>query len=217
MPFSSWQFRCTTIHFQATPQCCFSAHIHCGSSRLFSLTSMFNAIRIVTTHFQYDAVLSNSIAFHSHSLSLLLRAVPFLRISMLFFSIASPLPTVLALIRSARFCGYAFRVCSTLFNALAFRFRTFPYYSCAHRLCTFSQQFSSLLLSAYALLFSVKPNFSVALPFFSLPSHFKAYLFLRIANQCHYLKIVVGLWLISCQTKAPLPEFRHCPNPLNFP
>ena len=157
MPFSSWQFRCTTIHFQATPLRCFSAHIHCGSSRLFSLTSLFNAIASPNCTFPIPSILSYSIAFHSHSLALLLRAAPFLRISMLFFSIASPLPTVLVLIGSAHFCGYAFRVCSTLFNALAFRFQTFPYYSCAYRLCTFPQQFCSVLLHAYALHISAMP------------------------------------------------------------
>ena len=85
MPFSSWLFRCTTIQFPATPLRCFSMHIHCCSSRLFSLTSLFNAIRIVTTHFQYDAVLRYSIAFHSHSLAHLLRTTPFLHISILFY------------------------------------------------------------------------------------------------------------------------------------
>ena len=158
MPFSSWLFRCTTIQFPATPLRCFSMHIHCCSNWLFSLTSLFNAIRIATTHFQYDAVLSNSIAFHSHSLALLLRAVPFLRISILFFSIASPLPTILALIRSARFHSNSVQrfsvpthyisrlfLCfsnrlfslTSLFNALAFRFQTCPYCSCAYQLGTF--------------------------------------------------------------------------------
>ena len=162
MPFSSWQFRCTTIQFPATPLRCFSMHIHCCSSRLFSLTSLFNAIRIVTTHFQYDAVLSYSIAFHSHSLAHLLSDVLFLRISMLFFSIASPLPTVLVLIGSAHFCGYAFRVCSTLFNAIASRFRTFPYYSFAYPLLTVPQQFYSSLFYAYAFLFLALPFHSFA-------------------------------------------------------
>ncbi len=60
-------------------------------------------------------------------------------------------------------------------------------------------------------------NVTLPSPNRTIPSPFTATLFLRVANQCRYLKIVVGLWLISCQTKAPLPEFLHCPNPLNFP
>lgn len=76
---------------------------------------------------------------------------------------------------------------------------------------------------------SAKPNISAAMHFFSLPSPFKAdqcrYRSVRCisipqpcdSNQYRYLKIVVGLWLISCQKKAPFPELRHCPRPLNRP
>ena len=69
-------------------------------------------LRLITVLFQDQAFLSYSAAFCSHSFAHLLHAVPLLRISKLFFSIASPLPTVLVLIRSARFCCYALLIYS---------------------------------------------------------------------------------------------------------
>ena len=217
----------------------------CHSVQCNSFAKQFFA-----TPLQIYSTLLLCVAFRRISILAQIYSFPCPRCSMPLRHVSGPFPTILALICSARFCGYAFRVCSALVNALAFRFQTCPYCSCAYRLCTFPQQFKSLLLSAYALLSSAKPNISAAMHIISIPSRFKAYqcrhismhrssvsmlnvtlpspnnaipmrfkayLFLRIANQCRYLKIVVGLWLISCQTKAPLPELRHCPNPLNFP
>lgn len=197
-------------------------------------------LRFLTVLFQYEAVLSYSAAFRSHSLAHLLRAAPFLHISVLFFSIASPLPTVLALIRSARFHSSSIQCFSLPTHYISWLCLCFSKPSYAFSFLCYSRQLHA----------SAKPNISAAMHFFSLPSPFeadqchhismrcfsisllnvtspspnnaipmrlKADLFLRVANQCHYLKIVVGLWLISCQTKAPLPELRHCPRPLNRP
>lgn len=200
-------------------------------------------LRILTVLFQYQAFLSYFTAFHSHSLAPLLLALPFLRISVLFFSIASPLPTVLVLIRSARFHNnsvqcysmpshYISLLClclSKLSYAFSFlRFSLLLHTSAKPNISlpnlTFPLQCISFLFHCRSWLINTVTSLCSALLNVTLPSHsnaipmrFKANLFLRIANQCHYLKIVVGLWLISCQTKAPLPELRHCPRPLNLP
>ena len=121
MPFSSWQFRCTTIHFQATPLRCFSMHIHCGSSRLFSLTSLVNALASPDCTFP-----SYSIAFRSHSLAHLLSTTHFLRVSILFCSIASPLTTVLVLIGSARFHSNSIQCLSVPTHYFPLQSLTFP-------------------------------------------------------------------------------------------
>lgn len=140
-------------------------------------------------------------------------------------------------------CSMPLRLTTVLFLYLAFRFycQSSPYCSCAYPLCTFlwlcasphflampmlfhtkqclfiSSLLFAALINAVTSLCSALLNVTLPSPCNAIPLRFSAYLFLRIANQCHYLKIVVGLWLISCQKKAPLPELRHCPNPLNFP
>ena len=91
----------------------FISKLHlCGATLCFSIADHICSfpcprcsmpLRLTTVLFQDHASLSYSAAFCSHSLAYLLLATHFLHISKLFFSIASPLPTVLVLICSARF------------------------------------------------------------------------------------------------------------------
>lgn len=160
------------------------------------------------------------------SMPLRLRTVLFLYQAFLFYCQSSP------------YCSCAYPLCtfpqqfgSVLLHAYALHFLAMPARFLAnpgHSLpmpnLTFPLQCISFLFHCRSWLINAVTSLCSALLNVTLPSHsnaipmrFKANLFLRIANQCHYLKIVAGLWLISCQTKAPLPELRHCPRPLNRP
>lgn len=142
--------------------------------------------------------------------------------------VSRPGPTVLVLIRSARFhgpavqclritfLGYAcalpnvalpFHFFATLGNSIPLPNLTFPLHCISFLFHRISRLINAVAhhCIAFPMLFPAKP-----FPLLSAPFH-------CFAVQCRYLKIVVGLWLISCQTKAPLPELRHCPRPLNRP
>lgn len=142
-------------------------------------------LHIITVLFQYRAVLSYSTAFHSHSLAHLLLAAPLLRISKLFFSIASPLPTVLVLIRSARFCGYALLHISWLCLCLSK-----PSYA-------FSFLRFSLLLHT-----SAKPN--ISLPKLTLPLQCISFLF-----HCRSWQINAVTSLCSALLNVTLPSHSY--------
>lgn len=86
MLFSSWQFRCTTIQFPATPLLCISMLVHCDSFQLIASAVLFYA---------YPLHLSSTLGL---CFTLLIKSMP-LRL------VSRPVPTVLVLIRSARFHG----------------------------------------------------------------------------------------------------------------
>lgn len=195
-PFTSALFCCSTIQFQATPLLCISALFHCGSSLLLSFTSLFNALaphfdsfhchsfsmplRLLTVLFQYQAFLSYFTAFHSHSLAPLLLALPFLRISVLFFSIASPLPTVLVLIRSARFCCYALLICSMPTHYISLLCLSKPSYA-------FSFLRFSLLLHTSAKPNISLPNLTFPLQCISFLFHCRSWLINAVTSLCSAL------------------------------
>lgn len=199
----------SAVHFYACPLLLISAHSLCFALRLYSMP-----LRLLTVLFQYEAVLSYSAAFRSHSLAHLLRAAPFLRISMLFYCQSSP------------YCSCAYPLCtfpqqfhSVLLSACAFPDLALPFHffatlgnSIPLPNLTFPLQCISFLFHRLSRLINAVTDQCVAFPLhcISIPQPCDS-------NQCRYLKIVVGLWLISCQTKAPLPELRHCPRPLNRP
>ena len=150
-------FLCSSVHGSSVAQQFISKLHICGAFLRISIAAHIHSwprcsvpLRLLTVLFQYDAFLSYSAAFRSHSLAHLLRAAPFRLISVLLFSIASPLPAVLVLIRSARFCGYALLICSmpALYISLLCL--------CLSRLCL---AFSSLRFSSQLNTFA-KRNFS---------------------------------------------------------
>lgn len=127
----------------------------CFALRLYSMP-----LRLLTVLFQDQAFLSYSAAFRSHSLAHLLRAVPFLHISALFSSIASPLPTVLALIRSARFQGLAVQCLRITFLGYAYAFLNF----------------------AMPFHFFATLGYSIPLPNLTFPWHCRSFLFHRLSR-----------------------------------
>lgn len=195
MPFSSWQFRCITIQFPATPLLCISMLVHCDSFQLIASTLLFCSIPCPCVSFP--------------DLSLL-----FLRLSALHFSIAVhfiSLPT-----HYISWLCLCFFKPSYTFSFLRFSWPLHAFATLGNSMplpnLTFPLQCISFLFLSHSMLINAVTFHSVAFPLhcISIPQPCDS-------NQCHYLKIVVGLWLISCQTKAPLPELRHCPRPLNRP
>lgn len=182
--------RLSRQHYSVAQQ--FNSKLHlCGAFLRKSIASHFVSfpcprcsmpLRLRTVLFLYRATLSYSTAFHSHSLAHLLRAVPLLRISKHFISIASPLPTVLALICSARFCGYALLYISWLCLG-------------------FSIQSNALSFLRFSLLLhtSAKPN--ISLPKLTLPLQRISFLF-----HCYSRLINAVTSLCSALLNVTLPS-----------
>jgi hypothetical protein len=162
----------SAVHFYACPLRLISAHSLCFALRLYSMP-----LRLLIL-FQDQAFLSYSAAFRSHSLAHLLRAVPFLRISELFSSIASPLPTVLALIRSARFQGLAVQCLRITFLGYAYAFLNF----------------------AMPFHFFATLGYSIPLPNLTFPWHCRSFLFHRLSRLINAVTDQCVAFPFLCQT-----------------
>ena len=119
MQFSSWQFRCSTIHFQATHLRCFSTHIHCCSYPL--LTSLFSSLASPNCTIPIRRVSKLCLCFSNRlfSLTSMVNAIESRFQTFPCCSCAYPLFTVLWLCAS-----HLLYACAIHFIALPMRFKT---------------------------------------------------------------------------------------------
>ena len=178
MPFSSWRFRSTTIQFPAIPLLCISMHIHCGSSRLFSLTSLVNALSSRFQTFPYYSCAYLLCTFLWLCASHLLYAYALHVNSMPFRLVSRPVPTVLALICSARFHNNSIQYFSMPTHYFPMPSLTFPM-----QCISFLFHCLSWLFNAVTSLCSALRNVTLPSPSNAITVRFKANLFPCLATQ----------------------------------